>query len=54
MIASKYEAMLQEAFEPFILCNSSPDEILFQLTTLARTIELKRFPLFAALTITRS
>jgi len=49
----KYAAMLQEAFEPFVLC--LPKTVEENLLTDSLTEEeLKRFPLFAALTISRS
>jgi len=49
----KYRAMLLEAFEPFVLClPKTAEEIL--LTDSLTEEELKRFPLFAALTISRS
>src|SRR6267142_2474202 len=49
----KYIAMLREAFEPFVLClPKTAEENL--LTDSFTEEELKRFPLFAALTITRS
>ena len=49
----KYAAMLREAFEPFILClPKTAEENL--LTDSLTEEELNRFPLFAALTISRS
>ena len=49
----KYAAMLREAFEPFILClpKTAEENLLTDSLTEA---ELKRFPLFAALTMSRS
>ena len=49
----KYGAMLREAFEPFILCLPKTAEENF-LTDSLTDEELKRFPLFAALTRSRS
>ena len=49
----KYGALLREAFEPFVLClPKTAEENL--LTDSLTEEELKRFPLFAALTISRS
>jgi DNA polymerase elongation subunit (family B) len=49
----KYQAMLQEAFEPFAqFILRTADSV--SLTTSCSDDDLKRFPLFAALTITRS
>jgi hypothetical protein len=49
----KYGAMLREAFEPFILCLPKTAEENLLIDSLTEE-ELKRFPLFAALTIPRS
>ena len=49
----KYTAMLREAFEPFILCLPKNAEENLLIDSLTEE-ELKRFPLFAALTIPRS
>lgn len=49
----KYSAMLQEAFEPFVLCLPKTPEEDF-LTDALTEEELKRFPLYAAFTITRT
>jgi DNA polymerase elongation subunit (family B) len=49
----KYTAMLREAFEPFILCLPKNTEENLLIDSLTEE-ELKRFPLFAALTIPRS
>jgi hypothetical protein len=49
----KHAAMLREAFEPFVLCLPKTAEENLLTDSLAEE-ELKRFPLFAALTITRS
>ena|SRR5713101_3876664 len=49
----KYAAMLREAFEPFVLCLPRIAEENLLTDSLTEE-ELKRFPLFAALTITRS
>ena len=49
----KYAAMLREAFEPFVLCLPKTAEENLLNDSLTEE-ELKRFPLFAALTITRS
>ena len=45
--------MLREAFEPFILCLPKNAEENLLIDSLTEE-ELKRFPLFAALTIPRS
>jgi len=48
----KYGAMLREAFEPFVLCLPKTAEENLLIDSLTEE-ELKRFPLFAALTMTR-
>lgn len=49
----KYQALLREAFEPFVQFISKPTDSI-SLTASCLEDDLKRFPLFAALTITRS
>jgi hypothetical protein len=46
----KYGAMLREAFEPFVLCASEAIETN-RLNEPLSEEELKRFPLFASLTL---
>jgi DNA polymerase elongation subunit (family B) len=48
----KYGAMLREAFEPFVQFIAKPGDSI-SLTDSCLEDDLKRFPLFAALTITR-
>ena len=48
----KYAAMLRESFEPFVLWLPKTAEENLLIDSLTEE-ELKRFPLFAALTMTR-
>ena len=50
---NKYQAMLQEAFEPFVQFIPRTADSVWLIPSCSDD-ELKRFPLFAALTITRS
>jgi len=47
----KYAAMLREAFEPFVLCVPKRAEPVLLSDSISED-DVKRFPLFSALTIT--
>src|SRR5467141_603637 len=49
----KYGAMLQEAFEPFVLCVPKRGEPVLLSDSISED-DLKRFPLFSALAVSRS
>jgi hypothetical protein len=48
----KYSAMLREAFEPFVLCVPKRAEPVLLSDSISED-DLKRFPLFSALAISR-